>query len=497
MQRASEKLTLLLSSVVGKNDINAQNMGVEHYSYAVSMNAYKPYLSSFAEVITLDNPASQVDYYYRKISEQGGSCLHLAFGQPVGIYVSRKCPTLGVIFWEFPDIPNEEIQGVLRHNWLKAISGLKGLIVHSRENLVSFRKAACDLPIGLWRTPIPDQYFNIGAWKNGQNITINAPIIEICKMGISLNYKENAASYDDLYTKLSILHFKQALKQVWHTFVHMMGMFITRKIPERVKQFTKKTFFNLLKTSKAAYHSTLAANNQKLKTGSAISVKDNLCQLEISGIVYTTLLNSNDGRKNWSNLIKGFVWAFKGKKEVTLIIKLIDTSNTVPNSIKKIKNYIENLGVYNGPKIILLAGYLNDESMRKLALATTYYINLSHAEGQCLPLNEYLAAGRPAVCPCHSSLQDFVSPEYCFIIDSYKSPTYWPHNPPHLRTTWSEINMESYMQNLNLSYSLAIENYPKYLEMSHASRNAMIEYFDKSKLQSKISDFIWDLMDRI
>ena len=488
------KLTLLLSCVVGKDNINAENMGIEHYSYAVAMSAYKPYLSSFAEVIILENPASQVDYYYQKITENGGNCLHLAFGQPVGIYLSRKCPTINVVFWEFPDIPTEELKlpGIKRHNWIKIIRGLKGLVVHSRENLASFSKIAADLPIGLWKTPISEMYFGIEPWKEDQNFRIAAPDLMICKMGTGLKYKDETPTILH-YIKFAIVQFKPAINYLWHTFVHTMGLLITSKIPKNVKRPIK----NILKTLKKKItisETVIDAVSDAAETIETIETADSLYPLEISGIVYTTLLNSNDKRKNWKNLIKGFVWAFKDRNEVTLIIKLIDDKASEKKSLQKIENFIESLNMPNGPKIILLSGYLNNEYMKKLVSVTTYYINLSHAEGQCLPLNEYLAAGRPALCPCHSSMQDYVREEYCFIIDSFKSPTGWPENPDHLRTTWSEINIESYIQNLHHSYQIAVENYSRYLEMSHAASRAMKEYFDEDSLQRKITDFILDLL---
>jgi glycosyltransferase involved in cell wall biosynthesis len=55
-------------------------------------------------------------------------------------------------------------------------------------------------------------------------------------------------------------------------------------------------------------------------------------------------------------------------------------------------------------RVVVIHGFLEDAIYDELILATTYAVNSSRGEGQCLPLMEFMAAGRPAVAPTHTAL---------------------------------------------------------------------------------------------
>src|SRR5690606_26077650 len=44
--------------------------------------------------------------------------------------------------------------------------------------------------------------------------------------------------------------------------------------------------------------------------------------LQLTGVVYTTMLSPADGRKNWVEIVAAFGWAFRECAEATLVIKM-------------------------------------------------------------------------------------------------------------------------------------------------------------------------------
>src|SRR5262249_44623018 len=75
--------------------------------------------------------------------------------------------------------------------------------------------------------------------------------------------------------------------------------------------------------------------------------------------------------------------------------------------------------------------FLDDDQMAALFRAATYYVNTSHAEGACLPLQRALAGGRPAIAPDHTAMADYLDGSVGFVIRSHPEPTFWPHDPDH------------------------------------------------------------------
>ena len=63
-----------------------------------------------------------------------------------------------------------------------------------------------------------------------------------------------------------------------------------------------------------------------------------------------------------------------------------------------------------------------------LCRATTFYVTTTKAEGNCLPVMDYLAAGRPAVSPCHTALGDYFGPDVGFVVESHPEPAASPQD---------------------------------------------------------------------
>ena len=106
-------------------------------------------------------------------------------------------------------------------------------------------------------------------------------------------------------------------------------------------------------------------------------------------------------------------------------------------------------GLSHRCKIVLIHDFLSDEQLMELAQATTYYITATKAEGNCLPLMNYLAAGRPAISPCHTAIADYFGRDVGFVVESHPEPAAFPHDS-RLRstTTWHRLVWTSLVEQI-------------------------------------------------
>ncbi len=180
----------------------------------------------------------------------------------------------------------------------------------------------------------------------------------------------------------------------------------------------------------------------------------------LEGVIYTAVFNPNDGRKNWSDMLSAFCFAFRDQSNVTLLMKLafFDADiacGMVWSEMKK-----------NAPfkcRVVAVQGYLDGDSYRSLVTNTTYIVNSSHGEGQCLPLMEFMSAGKPAIAPDHSGMADYITAENAFVVNSSREWTHWPHDPRLvLRTFRYRINWESLRDAFLKSFDVAVNEPERY-----------------------------------
>src|SRR5262249_12109020 len=124
--------------------------------------------------------------------------------------------------------------------------------------------------------------------------------------------------------------------------------------------------------------------------------------LELSGVVYTTILNPCDKRKNWSDLLSGFLLALRDREDVQLVVKLVVSPDGEAEALAEVLAGYRDVGISHRCRLAFVTAYLSDEQLVRLTEASSYYLNTSHAEGSCLPLQNFLAAGRPAVAPANT-----------------------------------------------------------------------------------------------
>lgn len=149
------------------------------------------------------------------------------------------------------------------------------------------------------------------------------------------------------------------------------------------------------------------------------------CPLQLDGVVYTSVFNPYDGRKNWKDMISAFCTTFREVSDATLVLKL--THHDIANALTDMLHHLYKNQFYRC-RIVLIHGYLADADYEALVQATSYVVNSSYGEGQCLPLMEFMSCGKPAIAPVNTAMADYISGDNAFWSIS-------PKNSRHGRTT--------------------------------------------------------------
>ena len=210
--------------------------------------------------------------------------------------------------------------------------------------------------------------------------------------------------------------------------------------------------------------------------------------LKLSGVVYTSVFNPADGRKNWIDIVTAFCYAHRGNTDATLVLKMV--TNDPGSYMGTLRLLLTQLAPFKC-RIVAIRGFLPTEEFEKLMAATSYYVNASHCEGLCLPLMEFLSCGIPAVSPDHTAMADYINTRVAFPVESSIEQNVWPEDTRDLfRTLRYRINWESLHNGLLESYRVATEDPQHYQRMSKSASKEMKDYCSVAAVTRKLSKFL-------
>ncbi|MFT5708043.1 MAG: glycosyltransferase involved in cell wall biosynthesis [Oceanospirillaceae bacterium] len=209
--------------------------------------------------------------------------------------------------------------------------------------------------------------------------------------------------------------------------------------------------------------------------------------VELSGVIYSSVFCPIDGRKNWPDLVSSFCYAFREQRDVTLVLKLIHFDD-----IQAIKETLPTL-CKNAPfkcRIVVIAGFLSSKAYRSLINISSFIVNSSYGEGQCLPLMEFMSSGVPAIAPNHSAMADYMSDKTGFVVESSLEWTHWPHDPRILlKTMRYRLNWESMRDAYSKSYKLISTDRPSYMSMQASAKASLNTYCSQATATEKLTSF--------
>lgn len=449
------KPAILLSSY-GTGANVGKNLGVPGYSHDIVMQLYAPLLESWGQVIPVGNPEQNLEAAVVEAREQGLDPIHLSVIPCQDAYLSPNVPNVLMPAWEFPDIPDASIGNNPRNDWSAIANQCDALMVSGPFTEQAFRKAGTSVPIHFVQVPTPETYFEVSDWQPENKKTIHCH-------GYSFPRPKNAKPI----VKIPLQKQQQTrgLKRVG------------KKLETVVRRVAR---FSLGEKS----YKRLSMRVRQSKRGNFNLPKPDLNKIELSGVVYTSIFNPNDGRKNWQDLVTSFLTAVGDKEDATLVVKLITRD---PIAVARFMKYYAGRDISHKCKLVVISQYLTEEQLCELAEASTYYIQTTRAEGNCLPLMNYLAAGRPGISPCHSAISDYFNEEIGFVAESHPEPAAWPHDPQlRIRTTWGRLVWPSMVEQIRESYRIAKEEPQIYQQISSRARAKLDSWASSENVQERL-----------
>jgi glycosyltransferase involved in cell wall biosynthesis len=142
-------------------------------------------------------------------------------------------------------------------------------------------------------------------------------------------------------------------------------------------------------------------------------------------------------------------------------------------------------------RVVVVHGFLDEQDYGELIRRTDFYVNVSKAEGLCIPLMEFMSCGKPALAPRHTSLLDYLDDSNSIAIDATTEPCIWPHDERAvLRTLQYRVSWESTVAAFRRSFSVYHEDPESYRRMGAAAAEAMERYCGIDCVTSGIGAFL-------
>lgn len=420
----------------------ADNVGVPEYSYYFVLKEYLPVLKQLGEVVIVDSP-DEVDTLYEEAYSQGKQAYYLSFMPPHLTRLGLKCPTIPVFAWEFNTLPNEAWWADQpQDDWTHSLRQCNAAIVHSEFTVKSVRDVMGDgFPVLSIPAPVWDKYASARLAPTGTADTVY-------KLQV-----DNAIVFDT--------HARN--KDQWFPNKAVLRSYMDKILGnEPVTAAAKLSAWQLAKHHFKRWREQLAAEKNSNTEGPHWQRKTHY--IKLSGVVFTSVFNPYDGRKNWGDMLTAFCIAFKDRTDATLVFKLGHRRYRTA-----LRNALLTLARFGDIKcrVILIHGHLPDEDYQRLTQATHFIVNTSYGEGQCLPLMEYLSSGKPAIAPRHSAMLDYMDETLGFVVRSFADYTAWPHDPRvAYRTLRHQIDWSSLVKCYQQAFLCFTEEPERYQQLS-------------------------------
>lgn len=423
-------MLIIIHSETNQHTI-AQNLGRSEYSYYFVLKEYRPVLERLGQVVEVLDPQAEVDALYLECLSRGEPCVFLSFSPPHRTPVHLACPTLPVFAWEFSTIPNEPFAGEPRNDWRTVLAACGAAITHSSYTVNAVREAMTDdYPIVAVPAPVWDRFAARGSQLQGQTTT--EPL--------------------------------------------------------------RLTIKGLVADSRTLDLNAFGPAHLRSGPGIDFSAPVTAQELLLDGVVYTSVFNPGDGRKNWEDMLSAFCVSFRDVEDATLVLKL--THHDAEEALSDILHHLYKNQSYRC-RIVLIYGYLADPDYERLVQATRYVVNTSYGEGQCLPLMEFMSCGKPAVAPRTTAMIDYLSTDNAFLIESTDELTAWPHDPRRaFRTLRYVTNWASLCEAYKASYDVAKNHPARYAQMSAQAVSSLQGFCSQAVAQQRLQVFLAQLFEQ-
>lgn len=448
-------MIILIGSKIDQSTIKV-SLGKPEYSYFFLLKAFLPALEQVGQVISVEH-VEDIDEHYTRLKAGGEDVVFLSFSPPHQTPLHLQCPTISVFAWEFDSLPaaGDTTHARQPDGWQEDSRCDWGYVFARTAGAIATSEAAADLvaagsamPVMALPAPVWANYAGVcpdGGWPlalGERRLALTGDVIDTRRLRLD---PEQAARCPES----EAVRISRAMWQGWWREVRLPRQRPgSDAVPERPAKNT------------------------------SVSLK---------GVVYTSVLNPKDGRKNWVEMVTAFCWAFRDVEDATLLLKM--AHHDVERYRGTVLNQLARLMPFRC-RVIVCNGFLDDAGYTQLIKASTFYVNASSGEGLCLPLLEFLCCGRPALAPRHTAMADYLRAEFSFEVATRLEPDCWPHDPAgRLLTRSHRLNWQSLVAAFRDSYRQAGDQ-QAYLDASRAARAFMQDFCAPPRIAAKLAGFL-------
>ena len=524
-------MNFILYSDVNDNSIS-QSLGRPEYSYYFVLKAYRPVLESLGRVHVVAS-VDEVDPLYRQLRQDGQECLFLAFSPPHKTPIDLQCPMVCVIAWEYDSIPSEACEEDPRQDWSQTLARHGRVITLSTHTAQAIRRTLGDdfpvlvLPTPLWErfAPVRRDY-PVAPINPGTTLFITGCIIDSHALGLSadgliapiLNEQEletrglaepapvlaaEPEAPAPLTLRRRALISKHYLRESYRALTspsehsplfllkHNLLQWYREALSDRVPDALREQWVKL-RTPPPPPPSLVPTTVREALAPvehpqAQLPDTREQVQIDISGVIYVSVFNPDDGRKNWHHLITAFCWAMRDNEDATLVLKITQTD--LSSYYVHLITLLSQLSPF-ACRVVVMHGYLQDEEFARLYGAASFYVNASRCEGLCLPLMEFMSCAKPVIAPNHTAMRDYIDERVGFVVKSSHEPTIWPDDVRILyRTLRHRPDWGSLKAAYENSYAMAKNHPDAYQAMAAAASERMREYCSFGPVQQRVMGF--------
>ena len=462
----------------------AYNLGEPEYSYYFVLQEYLPVLKKLGEVVHITDPATEVDPLFIDALERGIPSYFLSFTPPHLTQTGLKCPTIPVFAWEFDTIPNETWwTDQPQNDWRNNLKKFGAAIVHSQFTAQSVRNEmqpgfpVLSIPAPVWDRLEPLRQVAMQKSANNELVIDSGILFD----------SHDADFYNWLPSEKTIAAHIAAHISEENGIAALKPNLFEKSSKSRVI-LTKWFFYAAIESLIKGIAPQQAKNYFNEKKSKLSPWNIGRRKLNINGIVFTSVFNPYDGRKNWTDIITAFCNTFKDKPDATLLLKLGHRKYNL--AIECMLLTLARMPRF-ACRIIIIHGHLDKDSYTKLIQATDFFVNASHGEGQCLPLMEYLSCGKPAIAPRNSAMLDYIDEQIAFVVNSFEDYTTWPHDPRvAYRARRHQIDWSSLANAYQDAYTCITQEPERYKLMSKTAITRMQKHCSQAVTMDKLRSIL-------
>lgn len=420
-----------------------RNLGVAGYSYEFVLSALRPLLEELGTVARVPNTAAALARAARAFADRGLRPVHIGFAPLQDFRFAPGAANIVMPMWEFPDVPREAWRGNRQYDWPATANRADMVLASGPFTRGALVRGGVTRPVREVPVPVPPGYFAVPPWEPGTTTRINCPAY--------------------VFGPAAGAPAAPAARESWMRAAASSAgcLLLGRRGYDRLARAAKRWMrWRLLPYPLAG-------------------------SIELSGVVYASVFNPNDARKNWQGLIAAFLAALGHRDDATLVLKL------ATDDIGCVRHVIHTYGLM-GPhrcRVAFICDYLGEEAMLGLCRATAFYAHATRAEGSCLPLMNHMAAGRPCLSPAHSAIGDYFDGETGLVVGSVQEPAGWPHEEKFRpRTTWARIDIDSLARAFSESHALALARPAEYAAMGGRARGRMRAWAGRDAVMARLRE---------